>query len=304
MDTPNLPPQFDIMVTNECNARCRCCIQEATFRSDTVDAGTFLSELQGHLDRFCSLGGQRVILTGGEPLVEFSLVLDILALVQRFPDLKMVALYTNGSLLLRKDENSPLTFAERLARAGLGSVGLSVHHHLDWINNKLLGMPRKTSTSTIASELRRCNLPFRFNLVLQQGGIASANDLLAYVDLAFALGATDVYVREMARFSFDAPLCASSRGAIEYSSSHRVSVDELAEQLRVAPGIAYLGARSEQFRDKREMQFRHRASGKHFYLSRLVVGSESEQGVPYLVLMRDARLYRGWLGVRDEIRGI
>ena len=62
-----------------------------------------------------------------------------------------------------------------------------------------------------------------------------------------------------------------------------------------------IGTKHEELRDKTEYEFLHQATNKHIYLSQLVVGTEAENKAPYLVLMPDGSLYKGWLGKKDII---
>ncbi len=245
------------------------------------------------------MGGRRAIITGGEPLLELPVVLNVLRILSAFPNLEVKALYTNGSKLLDAERN--LTIAARLAEAGLGSVNLSVHHHHDGINNRILDITSKPTTKAIASELRDINLPFRFNLVLQKGGIATVDDLLAYVINAAHLGASDVYVREMAQYTYDQPMCATDRDVLNYTTINKVSAKELADALTNRSDVRKVGYKEESFREKWEMQFVHLATNCPFAIAANVIGSERRDGMPYLVLMPDAKLYRGWLGKGDVL---
>ena len=297
-----IPIQFDIMVTTKCNGSCKGCIQEATYRPVVGGTQQFLQALEHHVSRFYNRGGRRIIITGGEPLLELPLVLAVLKVLRAYDDLDVKALYTNGSRLLDNEEGK--TVAALLANAALGSVNLSVHHHDDRINNGLIGLPIKASTRDITAELNRISLPFRFNLVLQRGGIATVDDLLAYVETAAKLGARDVYVREMAGYTFDQPMCASNRDVLGYTRSHKVSAKKLADALSERVEVRQVASKREQFRDKWEIQYSHLPTGCAFSLASNVIGSESREGMPYLVLMPDARLYRGWLGMEDQLEEI
>jgi molybdenum cofactor biosynthesis enzyme MoaA len=294
-----IPIQFDIMVTTTCNGRCKCCIQEATYKPETVDGELFLEALAWHFGRFYELGGRRVIITGGEPLLALPLVVDVLDSIAKYKNLEVKALYTNGTRLL--DIEGGCTVTAILAKAGLGSLNLSVNHYDDQINTRLLGVNDKPATALICEELRKCGLPFRFNLVLQQGGIATVDDLLKYIEVASELGARDVYVREMAEYTFKQSLCASSRNTLTYSSTHKVSSSELVSELKTRPEVRFLGGKREKFRDKWEAHFVHISTGCNFSLAANVIGSEKSEGLPYLVLMPDAQLYRGWLGGEDVL---
>ena len=55
---------------------------------------------------------------------------------------------------------------------------------------------------------------------------------------------------------------------------------------------------------KREWELEYQPAGRRVFLSSLEIGTEAAHGYPYLVLMPDGKLYRGWLGERHEIAGL
>ena len=297
-----MPDQLDIMVTGACNAQCAFCVQEATFRSDITRDDAFLAAARKSIREFYEAGGRRVVITGGEPTLQMPRVLSVLAELGRCPDWEVNALYTNGSLLLSRRGHGGCTVAEELLAAGLGCVNLSVHHYLDEINDRILALWRaKPRTCEIAAHLKACGIAFRLNLTVQRAGIASVTDLLEYLDWGFSLGAKDIYVRALFLFAFEADLINDDRNPVKYSASNRVRVDDWPVEIVARSRYMIAGSRCELDRDKTELEFEDPATGKRFYLSKLAVGKENPEGFPYLVLMPDGRLYRGWLGQNDLV---
>jgi len=290
------------MVTVGCNARCPFCVQEATFKAHGANGGTFIHAVRRHMSEFHAQGGRRVIITGGEPLLVLSRVLDVLEEIKQYSDLEVKALYTNGSRLLDRVANAEgHTVAMELAAAGLGCVNLSVHHHDETQNRQMFVLPHRPSTAEIAAHLADCGLPFRLNLTLQKGGIDTAEALRRYIDWGFALGAESMYVRELFRFSFDRIQCTSDRNPIEYSRAHAVEAAQLAEDLLEMDDFRLCGDQREALREKREWEFEFLPAGRRVALSSLKIGTESAVGYPYVVVMPDGKLYRGWLGETHEI---
>jgi len=293
--------QFDVMVTSVCNARCAFCVQEATFKPPCGKDAKFLDALRDSFGWFYTNGGRRVVITGGESLLEFPRVKAVLAELKQYKDLQVKALYTNGSLLLRRlSKGARITAAETLAKAGLGCVNLSVHHYDNDINNAMLGLPGKPRTEDIVKHLEACGLPFRLNLTLQRGGISTAGDLINYVKWGVKLGAKDIYVRELFRFARDINWAVADRDAVAYSNKNHVLVPPM-QRLLEQHGFSLLSEQREFLRDKTEWAFTHSPSGMRVYLSSLEIGSESPKGWPYLVLMPDAVLYNGWLGSKCKV---
>ena len=177
-----LPEQFDIMITNDCNARCPFCVQAATYRPGNVDDNTFISGLRRHFDSFFSLGGRRVVLTGGEPTLNMPRVLKVLQLLEGYENLEVKALYTNGSLLLQPyDGTGSQTVAEKLKAAGLNGINFTVHDYNEEHKRKILGLDSAPETEKITRHLLSCGFSVRFNLTLHKKGIESYDQFLKYV---------------------------------------------------------------------------------------------------------------------------
>ncbi|MCX7347281.1 MAG: hypothetical protein NTU78_16385, partial [Alphaproteobacteria bacterium] len=152
------------------------------------------------------------------------------------------------------------------------------------------------------AHLKEIGLPFRLNLTLQLGGVASLDDLVRYVNWGFALGAQDIYARELFNLHLDHLRTDTDRNALKYSRQHHLAVRPLVAALGQHQGFRYLGHELEVLRDKTEWEFEHKASNnRKVLLSQLAVGTENCDGQPYLVLMPDGKLYRGWLGEPDVL---
>lgn len=295
--------QLDIMVTVACQARCPFCVQEATFRPPMAAEECFLRGVRQHVQEFHALGGRKIVITGGEPLLSQDRVFGVLRVLREIGQFNLTALYTNGEYLPSLDADGS-TMAERLARAGLGCVNLSVHHFDDAINNRIFGRSAKPATSDVVTVMRQAQLPFRFNLVLQKGGIDDLAKLDDFVRWAFALGAKDLYVREIFRFAFDRPISRSRFDPLTYCQTNHVSAAPLIEQLERHPHYRLLRTETADLRDKTEHTFLHLPTSREVFVSSLAVGTEDQVGLPYLIVMPNGMLYRGWLGPKDQIRSI
>lgn len=303
---PQIPEQFDIMVTTDCNACCPFCVQEATYKPASVSDDIFISGLREQFRIFYELGGRRVVITGGEPTLTMGRVLSALDMLSSYPDLVVKAIYTNGSRLLSPvSKNDSRTIAQQLKESGLGCVNLSVHDHDPADNEKIFCLPEVPGTEAIARHLCDCGLPFRFNLTLQQPGIENYEQFVRYVTWAFAQGAADIYVRDLFAYGFDKPICATSRDTIGFSARNRTNVAGLLTKMREdAMRFRFHAEQSERVRDKMEYSFEYLPAGKLVHLARLTIGTEDRDEIPYLIYMPDGRLYRGWLGEADVLAGL
>jgi cyclic pyranopterin phosphate synthase len=106
-----------ISVTDRCNMRCRYCMPEQEYVWLPRESILTFEEIDRLVGIFAGLGVDKVRLTGGEPLLRHDLP-KLVALLRRHPQLRDIALTTNGILLAR--------YAGQLRSAGLGRVTVSL----------------------------------------------------------------------------------------------------------------------------------------------------------------------------------
>ena len=106
-----------ISVTDRCNMRCRYCMPEQDYVWLPRESILSFEEIDRLVGIFARLGVQKLRLTGGEPLLRHELP-KLVALIRRHPDLRDIALTTNGILLSRH--------ARDLRQAGLDRVTVSL----------------------------------------------------------------------------------------------------------------------------------------------------------------------------------
>jgi len=298
-----IPPQLDIMVTVACNASCAFCVQEATWKPTNTNDDIFLKRAKETFDKFYHLGGRRVVITGGEPTLFMSRVLDVLDIMHPYGELEVKAVYTNGGLLLSPcPGRESLTIAQAMRENGLQDVNLSVHHHNDEINNKILGLADKPSTAMIISHLLECGLKVRFNLTLQKGGIDNYQGFSDYINEAFRLGAKDVYARELFQYAFNEPKSRTTRDAIRVSQERHIPSSGIIDQALASGEFEQVDERSETCRDKTEIELHHIPTDQKVYVADLTIGTEKRDTLPYLIHMPDGYLYKGWLGEEDKLK--
>src|ERR687898_2798856 len=106
-----------ISVTDRCNMRCGYCMPEQEYVWLPRESILSFEEIDRLAGIFAGLGVDKVRLTGGEPLLRHDLA-TLVALLSRRPELRDIALTTNGILLAR--------YAAVLRTAGLGRVTVSL----------------------------------------------------------------------------------------------------------------------------------------------------------------------------------
>src|SRR5882757_4099014 len=106
-----------LSVTDRCNYRCTYCMPEDGVQHvDRADVLSF-EEICALCRCFARLGVTRVRLTGGEPTVRRNLV-DLVRLIRDIPEIRDLALSTNGHLLAE--------LARPLREAGVDRLNVSV----------------------------------------------------------------------------------------------------------------------------------------------------------------------------------
>ena len=108
-------------MTDRCNYRCRYCMPAEVFDEDypylPKPEILSLEEIARLTAIFCSLGVEKLRLTGGEPLLRRGLV-DLVSMLADIPGEHDLAMTTNGSALAR--------YAKKLKAAGLQRVTISM----------------------------------------------------------------------------------------------------------------------------------------------------------------------------------
>jgi len=106
-----------ISVTDRCNMRCRYCMPEQEYVWLPRESILSFEEIDRLTGIFAGLGVDKIRLTGGEPLLRRDLP-TLVALLRLRPELRDIALTTNGILLGR--------YATELRAAGLRRVTVSL----------------------------------------------------------------------------------------------------------------------------------------------------------------------------------
>lgn len=153
-----------LSVTDRCNFRCRYCMPEEIFGPDFpfIDKNMLLQpdEMERFVQIFAELGVNKIRITGGEPLLRAELP-EIIERIGNIPEIKNIALTTNGSLLKKR--------ASTLKQAGLHRVTVSLDSLDDQRLAQLSG--RDISAKMILEgidEATKMGLPVKINMVVQK----------------------------------------------------------------------------------------------------------------------------------------
>ncbi len=292
-----VPEQIDLMVNSECNARCQMCIQEITWKIPTGEKDLFMKGVADYTREFYELGGRKVIITGGEPTLRPARIVFVLEELSNYPDLELIAMYTNGSRLLKETDGE--TLAQKLKASGLHYVNLSSHHYDSVKNNRIFGID-VGNAQVIGKHLRDIDMPLRFCATLQKGGLETPEDVMKYLDFAQQCGAQDAYLRELFRVHNVDSSNEAIREHLEYIDFNFIPLKPVIEGLRTS-GAIQIGQRTNfQGREKNESAF-ETTKGFPFYTSELEIGREKSEELPYLVVMPNGNLYSTWMGEQFKV---
>ena len=106
-----------ISVTDKCNLKCNYCIPENGIRLADKDEILTFEEIVRLAEAFSSLGGKKIRLTGGEPLLRKDIV-RLISVLRSLDGIEEICLTTNGVLLSQ--------MASELKKAGLDRINISL----------------------------------------------------------------------------------------------------------------------------------------------------------------------------------
>ncbi|MEG2540463.1 MAG: GTP 3',8-cyclase MoaA, partial [Clostridia bacterium] len=207
-----------ISVTDRCNLRCAYCMPECGVEKLKHSQILSFEEMEQIVDSLVELGINKIRVTGGEPLVRKG-VLNFLEYASKLPQIKTLALTTNGTLLR---EN-----AEALKRAGVENINIS----LDTFNQeryaKITRLGDINEALSGINEAIKCGFDtIKINAVLLKG--INDNEVQDFIEFA------ERYNLEV-RFIELMPFTAQSGFASEYFIS-------ASEVLSKCPNLTFLGS--------------------------------------------------------------
>lgn len=216
-----------------CSARCRFCSE--TLRDERA-TGRMAAALRPGSRYFEHLRTALALLEG-VPL-SYSLsglestddpdwLLELLSTLQNpacGPNVESSVMYSNGSgLVAHVDRLLPA-----LESFGLSAIEWSRHHDAQEANQRIMRFRAGQRVAEQDAFLRavgqvNSSIPVRLVCVVQQGGIATPDDVMRYIDWAHGLGVSTVIFREFSEL----PASYRRNAAHRYIDTTRVSVEEL-----------------------------------------------------------------------------
>ncbi|RIV19521.1 GTP 3',8-cyclase MoaA [Alicyclobacillaceae bacterium I2511] len=156
-----------ISVTDRCNFRCRYCMPREVFGDDYAflphEALLTFEEITRLAKVFASLGVHKLRLTGGEPLLRRDLE-TLLQMLREIPEIRDIAMTTNGSLLTEQR-------AKSLRTAGLTRLSVS----LDALDDNIfmamndVHFPASRVLTAITAAQTAGLTPVKINMVVKRG---------------------------------------------------------------------------------------------------------------------------------------
>src|SRR4051812_13734082 len=198
-----------ISVTDRCNMRCRYCMPEQEYVWLPRESILSFEEIDRLTGIFAGLGVDKIRLTGGEPLLRQDLP-ALIGLLSRHPELRDVALTTNGILLARH--------ATELKAAGLGRVTVSLDTLRAARMLEFARSPRHADVLEGIAAARSVGFGLKLNVVVIRG--YNDDELESLIDFGRSAGAEVRFIEYM-----------DVGGATDWSMSQVVSQREILDRL-------------------------------------------------------------------------
>ncbi len=220
-------PKLDINVTNSCNLRCRhCCFWSGALPL----GGTRYLEIMSLPHENTQIGGTRIDITGGEPLMRQDIGILLLLAIKNF-GLK-TELVTNSMLMTAVD-------LKEFKDAGLNEIAISLdgsthetHSRIRGISEKAFEQVLKNIRAAVASGIKT-----KINSVVFASNFS---DLADITRLAIDLGAREhglYFFSPIGRGTMDAANVAS---ALEWLKKIRQDLLPLADKIKISLEVPLL----------------------------------------------------------------
>jgi len=290
--------QLDIIIGYACNANCPHCIQDIRYQSAVAEDDYYFKQLRRVLDYyFNEIGGQRIIITGGEPSIFPNKLLGILRMLRNYPQPEFIASYTNGSGLLRRCPGENRSLLEMAAAEGLTDINLSVHHYKPESNRAFMRLKKLPDPNSIAAECKRLGVDLRLNCNLIGEYVGNLAEVVSYLQWAKTMGPKDVYFRDLHRIH-NAPVSTQFAKVAEkvlYIDEQRIDFDGLVKQMLSSPEFQYCGRWGNKHAGQGE-QYNFVYDELPVKVGYINIGNEVRSEVTYFVFAPDGKLYGDWNG--------
>ncbi len=179
-----------VSVTDRCNFRCIYCMPEPGVKKCSHDEILRYEEILRITEATLQCGVEQVRITGGEPLVRSGLS-DFVKQLAAFPEIKDIALTTNGALLPK--------MAQDLKKSGLSRVNISLDSLDSDCFSKITRLGNLSQVlEGIDAALEAGLKPVKINVVLLPG--INDQEINSFVEFA---AKKDVWVRFIEKMPFE-----------------------------------------------------------------------------------------------------
>lgn len=182
-----------------CQAKCNFCFSHASISADQKHRLSNLAAIRGHLRHALDCGAQRAVITGGgEPgLLPFAELVELVKLCGEY--YSKVVLISNGYSLANLSNTERSDRLSQLHDAGLSVLSISRHHYLSYRNASIMHLDTRSESvaQTWNSGPGLTGLDFRWVCVLQKNGIASIDEVEAYVEWSIQNGVKQICFKEL-----------------------------------------------------------------------------------------------------------
>ena len=220
-----------------CSARCRFC-SEALIERAAARPSSAIRPGNGYFDNLRAALRQLIglpisySLSGLETTDDLEWIYPLLDVLEQHAEASLVhnrVLYTNGAGLARSSQGKDLL--DRLAAFRLDWIELSRHHFCEDINQSIMrfrsGVDAQYQDRFVSMvRILADRIPVKLVCLVQNGGVATAGDVLCYLDWARSLGVEAVIFREFSKLDDDYVNNVTAR----YIASARIPMADLLEQ--------------------------------------------------------------------------
>jgi molybdenum cofactor biosynthesis enzyme MoaA len=227
-----------------CNAACSFCVEEIRPASRGIELASQKSHVDsdvryfGRLEEVLSVLrplSLSVSVTGGEPSKDARLP-QILRTIKRC-NMRKRTVTTNGSGLL--DVRGDRRVIDWIAWARCNHLNISVAHPDRDRNAQLMRLRDALTVSELKDVVEivsRHGVRVRLSCVLLRSGIGTFAEVCRYLDFAQALGVDNVIFRQLMTTD---PATHLTNGVVRFSSSERVPLEPLLDQISSDPRFAF-----------------------------------------------------------------
>ncbi len=310
--------EFKVEVTNVCkDGACKFC--SPMFRPMVKEAKSniWLKSFKNHLCEYLSLGGRKVILTGGgEPLDAPAKLFGALSIIKDVTNqmgvtLELLTVYTNGVNLLKpinpkKEEREDGTWTKT-------ALDLLVEHGVTDINISISGFTKEQRTKITGPQMGSLDIDALITRIVDTGirvmvrstltsmGISTLEHIEKFTQRMANLGVNIVYFSDMFNVPKRGPnTTPGDLRVLHWTDRHRIDFVSLVESVQTSSKFEFVSQSARHKSQGMTYEFVHRQSGIKVLFGSLNIGNEPEGKTVYYYMKPDGSC--GGTNNRDQKR--